>query len=142
MSFVNLYGSSEHTTALSHFAALVNMASVNSGISEDELALLKRYANRLNVNEADFNTIIKDPTAYPIAPVNSAEERLEYMHRLFRMVFADHHLDEKEKQLLLKYAVGLGYSTVQAEELIDRSIEIFSGISFDDYAYLIHRKKN
>ncbi|HAT67632.1 MAG TPA: hypothetical protein DCS66_24050, partial [Flavobacteriaceae bacterium] len=81
------------------------------------------------------------PTKYPINPPNSADERLERMLDLFKMIFADHEIDDEERVLIERYAIGLGYTEELAATLIKRSIEIFNGgLDLEDYRYLLNKK--
>jgi hypothetical protein len=83
----------------------------------------------------------ENPTKYPISPPNSAEKRLERMHDLFEMIFVDHEIDEDERFLIEKYAIGLGYTEQLANKLIKRSIDIYSGgLDLEDYRYLLNKK--
>ena len=141
MSFTDLFESGEHSRNLGHFASIANMATINGKLGSEEERLLKQFAVKLDISEDEYEKILKDPTSYPINPPNSAERRLERMHDLFKIIFADHIIDDHEKFLLEKYAIGLGYSVDQSRELIQKSIRIYSGgLSFDDYRYLLNRK--
>jgi len=63
------------------------------------------------------------------------------MHDLFDMIFADHEISTKEFILIKKYAIGLGYNSVNANLLIKESIDIYSGnISFDEYKYILKKR--
>ncbi len=141
MSFTDLFESGAHRRNLAHFASLVNIASIHGEIHENEAALLKRFARKLDITEAEFGEVIKDPSIYPIQSILSADERLERILELFKMIFADHAIDDDERVLIEKYAVGLGYPHDKAIKLINRSIQIFSGgLDLDDYRYLLNRK--
>ena len=49
--------------------------------------------------------------------------------------------DAKELVLITKYAIGLGYNATIANDLIQNSIDIYTGnISFDEYKYLINNR--
>ena len=57
------------------------------------------------------------------------------------MIFADHEIDDHERFLIERYAIGLGYTAELAKKLIERSIEIYSGgLDLEDYRYLLNRK--
>ena len=57
------------------------------------------------------------------------------------MIFSDHIIDVKELVLIKKYAIGLGYNSTNANELIQNSIDIYTGgISFNEYKYLIKNR--
>lgn len=141
MSFTDLFESGERSRNVGHFASIANMATVNGKLGIEEEKLLKRFAVKLDIGEAEYEKILKDPTIYPINPPNSAERRLERMHDLFKIIFADNVIDDHERFLIEKYAIGLGYSAEQAQKLIKRTIQIYTGgLSFDDYRYLLNRE--
>ncbi|MFD0977077.1 TerB family tellurite resistance protein [Salinimicrobium gaetbulicola] len=141
MSFSDLFGTGEHLRNLGHFAAIVNLAAVDGEINEREEEQLKRFAAKMNIQEEEYMKVLKNPTAFPIHPNNSVEGRLERLHDLFKIIFADHIIDEEEEELLKKYAIGLGFSSEVSEGIIKRSIQIFSGqISFDDYLFLLNKE--
>lgn len=141
MSFTDLFESGERSRNLGHFASIANMATVNGKLGLEEEKLLKQFAVKLDIGEDDYEKILKNPTIYPISPPNSSERRLERMHDLFQIIFADNTIDDHERFLIEKYAIGLGYSAEQSKDLIDRSIKIYSGgLSFEDYRYLLNRQ--
>ena len=141
MSFTDLFESGERSRNVGHFASIANMATVNGKLGIEEEKLLKQFAVKLDIGEAEYEKILKDPTIYPISPPNSAERRLERMHDLFKIIFADNAIDDHERFLIEKYAIGLGYSAEQAQILIKRTIQIYTGgLSFDDYRYLLNRE--
>jgi hypothetical protein len=85
--------------------------------------------------------ILEKPTDYPIHPNNTYEGRLERLHDLFTIIYSDAQVDEDEMRLLKKYAIAIGFSSQVADQLIKRSVQIFSGkLSYDDYQMLIERK--
>ncbi len=140
MSFTDLFDSGEHRRNLGHFAAIANMATVDGEIGPEEEKLLKRFAVKLDIDESEYVEVLINPNKFPINPPNTTEKRLERLHDLFRMIFADHGIDDHERFLIEKYAIGLGLNAEMAQKLIKRSIEIFSGgVDFDDYRYLLEK---
>jgi len=141
MSFTDLFESGHHSRNLGHFASIVNIAAVDGALSEVEESLLKRFARKLDIEESEYTEVLKNPSNYPINPPNSVDKRLERMLDLFKMVFADHDIDAEERNLIEKYAIGLGYTEELAGKLIKRSIEIFNGgLDLEDYRYLLNKK--
>lgn len=138
MSFVDLYSHSEHRKNLAHFAAIATLAAVDGHINQAELVVLNRFSNKLGISEQEYAEVMKKENKYPIDPASSAQARLERLYDLFKIVFADHNIDEEEAALVLKYAIGLGYSETDAQKLIKRSTEIFTGrFSFEEYQSLL-----
>ena len=141
MSFTDLFESGERSRNLGHFTSIVNMATVNGKIGQEEERLLKKFAVKLDIEEDEYEKILKNPAIFPLSPSNSAEERLQRLHDLFQIIFADNTIDDHERFLIEKYAIGLGYSAEQSKDLIERSIKIYSGgLNFEDYRYLLNRK--
>lgn len=141
MSFTDLFESGEHSRNLGHFASIANIASINGELNPEEEKMLKRFARKLDIEEAEYKEVLKNPDKYPINPPNDSEKRLERIHDLFEMIFADHEIDDHERFLIEKYAIGLGYTAEIAQDLIKRSVAIYSGgLSLEDYRYLLNRK--
>jgi uncharacterized tellurite resistance protein B-like protein len=141
MSFTDLFESGEHKRNLGHFASIANIASIDGALNAEEEKLLKRFARKLDIDESEYEEVLKNPGKYPINPPNDADRRLERMHDLFEMIFADHEIDDHERFLIERYAIGLGYSVELAQQLIKRSIEIYSGgLDLEDYRYLLNKK--
>ncbi|AUC78932.1 hypothetical protein CW736_05755 [Nonlabens sp. MB-3u-79] len=141
MSFSSLFVSGESARNKSHFATLVTIAQV-SGIHEEEEIVLNRLKVVLDISDADYTNIIKNPKAYPVTPPNTSEERIQWLHDLFKVVFADHRMNEIEHHLLKKYATALGYNDEDAAYLVERSIEIFNGhLNLEDYRYLLNKNR-
>ncbi|MBB4119341.1 MAG: TerB family tellurite resistance protein [Mesonia hippocampi] len=141
MSFTDLFDSGEHRRNLGHFASIVNLAAIDGEINTDEEKVLKRLAIKLDIDETEYIEIIKNPTKFPINPPNSKQKRLERLYDALTIIFADHDMDEQEALLLKRYAIGLGFSNDDSNNIIKRSIKILGGrLSFDDYLYLLERK--
>ena len=142
MSFTDLFETGEHKRNLAHFASIVSIASVDGEVNKEEESKLKRFARKLDITDAEYMEVLKNPSKYPMNPSNSADKRLERMHDLFEMIFADHEIDDDELHLIEKYAIGLGYTEELAAKLIKRSIKIYSGgLDFEDYRYLLNRER-
>ena len=141
MSFTDLFESGEHKRNIGHFASIANMAAVDGELNPEEEKLLRRFARKLDIDESEYEEILKNPTQFPMNPPNDADRRLERMHDLFEMIFADHEIDENERKLVEKYAIGLGYTDALAAKLIKRSIEIYQGgLDMEDYRYLLNKE--
>ncbi|HET8804601.1 MAG TPA: TerB family tellurite resistance protein [Aequorivita sp.] len=142
MSFTDLFESGEHSRNVGHFASIANIASIDGAINAEEEKMLQRFARKLDIDESEYIAILKNPTKYPINPPNDSERRLERIHDLFEMIYADHDIDDHERFLIERYAIGLGYTAEIAQDLIKRSIKIYSGgLSLEDYRYLLNRKE-
>ncbi|MGY8915033.1 MAG: TerB family tellurite resistance protein, partial [Flavobacteriales bacterium] len=89
MSFVDLYDNSEHRKNLAHFAAIATLAAVDGEVNPEEVILLNRFAQKLDITELEYKEIMSKPTIYPIDPPTSSERRLERLYDLFKIIFVD-----------------------------------------------------
>ena len=138
MAFVDLYLSGSQGRNLAHFAAIATLAAVDGAINLEEKKLLDSFAHKLNITDEEYREVMKVENKYPIDPPVSSEERLERLYDLFQMIFADSYIDDQERNLITKYAIGLGYSPKNANVIVQKSIDIFSGrINYEDYLYLL-----
>ena len=124
MSILEAYESGKHESNVSHFAAIVKLAGVDGSISTVEKAVLKRLAFKLDVSEAEVKSIFKNPKKYPLIPLYSLEERVETLQDLCSIIYADHVIEETERKLIFKYAIGLGFTAKQANVEIEKCIPI------------------
>jgi len=142
MSFSSLFESGNSARNKSHFATLVTIAQSHEELKPEEEVVLKRFKTKLDISDSDYTAILKNPSAYPVNPPTSADERIQWLHDLFKIVFADHEMDENEHRLLKKYATAIGYNDEDAAYLVARSVEIFSGhLNLEDYRYLLNKNR-
>lgn len=140
MPIIDLYEHSEQRHNLAHFATLASLAAADGVISEKEKAILDKFAFKLNITDAEYKEVMKKENKYPIETPHSGEKRLKRLFDFFGMAFADNSLDEEQMELIVKYAVGLGYSPEKASQIIEKSIAIFTGkIAFEDFQYLMEK---
>ena len=138
MGISDLYKSGEHRRNLGHFAALASLAAIDGEVTPEEKNLLDRFATKLDITTSEYELVMDKENKFPIDPPNNSEKRLERIYDLFKMIFSDHRIDDDEMILLKKYAIGLGFTGDQANEVIEKSVAIFSGrIDCEDYTYLL-----
>ena len=139
MSIIDKFETSEHRKNVAHFAAIIKLAKVDGTINAEEEIRIKRFATKLNITEKEFEEIVEKPDLFPVNPLNTSAERLEVIYDLFKIIYADHFIDEAEEKLVHKYALSLGCGDDKANELIKKSIQIFGGgIDFEGYQLLIN----
>jgi uncharacterized tellurite resistance protein B-like protein len=142
MPILDLYNHSEQRRNLAHFAALASLAAVDGEVNPEEKAILDRFANKLNITEAEYREVMKKENKYPVEAPFEMEKRYERLFDFFRLIYSDHAIDQEEMALVRRYAIGVGFSADKADAIIARSVAIFSGrVDFDDYLYLMKQKK-
>lgn len=138
MSIQDLYSSDSSNNNLAHFASIASLAAVDGQVSDEEMRLLERFKQKLQITDGQFKEVMKKENQYPIRHQVSYEKRLERFFDLIKIIFADKVFNDNEMALLKRYAIGLGFPDEKADRLIEKSVAIFSGnIDFDDYLYLV-----
>ena len=127
MSIFEAYESGKHESKVLHFAAIVKLAIIDGPINPEEETVLKRLAIKLDVSEEEVKPILKNPGKYHLMPPYSLEERIERLHDLCKIIYADHEIDEEERKLIFKYAIGLGFTTDRANKEIEKCMRVFGG---------------
>lgn len=134
MAFLDLFDSGFRKRNQDHFAAIVKVAMSDGIITGQEKAFLDRLAANLLISETDYKAILKDFSSHPVNPPNSYDQRLERMFDLARMVYADYHLGEKQKAMLERLGVGLGFSPANVPYVVDKSLKLVkAGVDLDTY---------
>ncbi|TLP81805.1 TerB family tellurite resistance protein [Maribacter sp. ACAM166] len=133
MSILEAYESGAHESNVAHFAAIVKLATVDGTINLEEKIVLARLAFKLDVSDEEVKPILKHPEKYPLLPPYTLEERIERLHDLFSVIYADSEIDAEEQKLIYKYAIGLGFSSERATQEIEKCIRVFGGeAEFED----------
>ncbi len=138
MPIVDLYRHSAKRKNMAHFATLASLAAVDGELNPNEKKLIDRFADKLDITEAEYKEVMKKSNQYPIDPSHSQKERFERLFDLFRIIYADHILDKEEMGLIKKYVLGLGFPTNKADHIIEKSVAIFTGrVRFEDYYHFM-----
>ncbi|MDD7887163.1 TerB family tellurite resistance protein [Flavivirga sp. 57AJ16] len=140
MSFSDLFDSGFKKRNEAHFAAIVRVAMDDGIITPEEQAFLDRLAQRLEIGEGDYKTILKNYKSHPINPPVSYDIRLERLYDLVRMVHVDTIKGDSENLLLKKIGVGLGFHAVNVKYIIDKALTLVNnGTDLDTF---IHEMKH
>ena len=138
MPIIDLYEHSEQRHNLAHFATLASLAAVDGEINAEEKAVLDKFAFKLNITDEEYKEVMKKENKYPIETPHSGEKRLKRLFEFFQMAFADRAVDDDQMKFIGRYAAALGYSSKDAERIIRKSYDIFTGkIDFEAYKYLL-----
>ncbi|MFS4466624.1 TerB family tellurite resistance protein [Maribacter sp. 2210JD10-5] len=135
MSISDLFDSGFQKRNQDHFAAIVKVAMSDGVITNDEKAFLDRLASRLSISDNDYKEILKDYMTHPVNPPTSYDERLERLYDLARMVYADHHLGERQTPMLERLGIGLGFSPENVSYVVDKALKLVnSGVDIDGFS--------
>lgn len=126
MSIKELYDSGFKGRNKGHFAAIVRVALSDGKIGEEEQNFLDRLARNLEISQPEYEEILENPTKYPINPPYLYLHRLERLYDLARMVYVDDNLGENQRNLVIKFAIGLGFTPSNVNYIVDKALSLLS----------------
>ena len=136
MSISDLFDSGFKDRNKGHFSAIVRVAMENGHISHEEKLFLDKLAVQLDISQDEYNEILENPFRYPINPPYLHVQRLERLYDLSRMVYADHVLGPKQKEILTRFALALGFTPGNVQYIVDKALSLLVlGVDGDTFVY-------
>ena len=124
MSISDLFDSGFKNRNKGHFSAIVRVALSDGELTSEEKQFLDKLAVRLEISQSEYEEILENPTKYPINPPVLYVHRLERLYDLARMVYADHVLGPKQKDILTRFALALGFTPSNVSYIVDKSLSL------------------
>jgi uncharacterized tellurite resistance protein B-like protein len=143
MSISDLFDSEFKSRNKGHFSAIVRVAIADGDMSKEEKEFLDKLASRLEISTAEYEEILENPLKYPINPPYLHSQRLERLFDLTRMVYADHILGPKQKEILTKFALALGFTPGNVTYIVDKALSLMlMNVDSDTFVYeMTHMNK-
>ena len=143
MSFSDLFDSEFKSRNKGHFSAIVRVAIADGALSKEEKDFLDKLAVRLEISAAEYEEILDNPLKYPINAPYLHIQRLERLYDLSRMVYADHILGPKQKEILTKFALALGFTPGNVSFIVDKAMSLLMlNVDLDSFIYeMTHMNK-
>lgn len=136
MSFSDLFDSGQKNRNKSYFASFVRIAYADNIITENEKIFLDRIASKLDISPEEFQEIVDHPDRYPVDPPYLHVHRLERMYDLGRMVYSDKVLGPKQKEILSRYALYLGFTHGNVPYIVDKALSLlFLNVDLETFIY-------
>lgn len=136
MSIVDLYDSGFKDRNKGHFSAIVRVAMSDGVITSEEKAFLDRLAKNLEISADEYEEILENPNKYPINPPYLHVHRLDRLYDLSRMVYADHVLGAKQREMLTRFAIALGFNPANVDYIVDKALKLLElSVDLDTFHY-------
>ncbi|GAA4763572.1 MULTISPECIES: TerB family tellurite resistance protein [Flavobacterium] len=136
MSFSDLFDSEFKARNKGHFSAIVRVAIADGDLSEEEKQFLDKLKNRLEISDAEYEEILENPLKYPINPPSLHVQRIERLYDLSRMVYADNVLGPKQKEIVTKFALALGFTPGNVGYIVDKAFSLLMlNVDLDTFIY-------
>ncbi len=124
MSISDLFDSGFKNRNKGHFSAIVRVALSDGDITIEEREFIDKLAKNLEISADEYEEIMENPMKYPINPPYLYIHRLERLYDLARMVYADHVLGPKQKEILTKFALALGFTPGNVNYIVDKALSL------------------
>ncbi|WP_396153781.1 TerB family tellurite resistance protein [Flavobacterium sp.] len=124
MSISDLFDSGFKNRNKGHFSAIVRVALSDGDITVEEREFIDKLAKNLEISKDEYDEIMENPMKYPINPPYLYIHRLERLYDLARMVYADHVLGPKQKEILTKFALALGFTPGNVNYIVDKALSL------------------
>lgn len=136
MSFSDLFDNEFKSRNKGHFSAIVRVATADGDMSPEEKLFLDKLAKRLDISKEEYEEILENPMKYPINPPYLYTQRLERLYDLSRMVFADHILGQRQKDILIKFALALGFTPGNVSFIVDKALSLLvQNVDLDTFVF-------
>lgn len=136
MSISDLFDSGFKERNKGHFASIVRVAMENGHISPEEKLFLDKLAKQLEISQEEYSEILSSPFKYPVNPPYLYVQRLERLYDLSRMVYADHVLGPRQKEILTRFALALGFTPSNVKYIVDKALSlVVMGVDSDNFVY-------
>jgi hypothetical protein len=112
-------------------------------LSSVEKSFLDKLAVRLEISADEYAEILENPLKYPINPPYLHSQRLERLYDLSRMVYADHILGPKQKEILTRFTLALGFTPSNVPYIVDKALSLLMlEVDADTFIYeMTHMNK-
>ena len=112
-------------------------------LTKEEKEFLDKLARQLEISAAEYEEILENPLKYPINPPYLHSQRLERLYDLSRMVYVDHILGPKQKEILTKFALALGFTPGNVPFIVDKALSLLvMNVDLDTFVYeMTHMNK-
>lgn len=136
MSFSDLFDNEFKSRNKGHFSAIVRVATADGDMSPEEKLFLDKLAKQLEISKDEYEEILENPMKYPINPPYLYTQRLERLFDLSRMVFADHVLGQRQKDILQKFALALGFTPGNVSFIVDKALSLLvQNVDLDTFVF-------
>lgn len=136
MSFSDLFDNEFQKRNRGHFASIVRVALSDGEITSDEKQFLDKLAIRFEISPEEYEAILENPSKFPINPPLLHVQRLERLYDLARMVYADHVLGPKQKGILIRFSLALGFTPSNVAYIVDKALTLLEeNVDLDIFMY-------
>jgi len=118
--FITNHGKRVNKSAFTH---LVQISRVDGKINKEELELLHKEGKKFGLTDPEIEKLIRTEKEHHYHTPYSLEEKFEHFYNLAEMISADEVVKEKEKKMIRRFAIEVGFDDSKIDGLIDIVLE-------------------
>ena len=119
MNFSDLITSHGKRVTKEAFIYLVQVSRIDGKIGEEELELLHKEGRKFGLTDPEIEKLIHSERGHHYHAPYSLEEKFEHFYNIAEMILADDVVKEKEKKMLMRFAIEAGFEYSRIDPLID-----------------------
>jgi tellurite resistance protein len=113
MSIARLFEGGERKQQRGHLQNIVLLAMSDGNISDVELLFIHKIGRKIGLTNTQIGNILDNPRDLEIIPPSNKLERAERMVEMVSMVQSDGVLSPDELNMLSRFAILIGYRSVE-----------------------------
>ncbi len=113
MSIARLFEGGERKQQRGHLQNIVLLAMSDGNISDVELLFIHKIGRKIGLTNTQIGNILDNPRDLEIIPPSNKLERAERMVEMVSMVQSDGVLSPDELNILSRFAIQIGYRSVE-----------------------------
>lgn len=113
MSIARLFEGGERKQQRGHLQNIVLLAMSDGNISDVELLFIYKIGKKIGLTNTQIGNILDNPRDLEIIPPSNKLERAERMVEMVSMVQSDGVLSPDELNMLSRFALQIGYRSVE-----------------------------
>ncbi|WP_298898322.1 TerB family tellurite resistance protein [uncultured Psychroserpens sp.] len=132
MSSQNAHSKSQYHDA---FAAIMKITFRDGNASEKEKLFLKHLANKLELSDAEYNTISNTYMSYDIVAPYLHQHRVSHFYNVVKVIHSDRSIEgEEQTKWLTRMATAMGFDPSNVKYIVAKSLDLFDdNCDFDSY---------
>ncbi len=114
----------EQKMANARFRNLLTLALADGVLDKNELAFLFKKSEKFYITKEELRDLLTSTDELDFESPENDEDRVIQLYQMVEMMMLDGEIDEREYQVCMSVAAGLGYKTENIERTVDRMIDL------------------
>ena len=114
----------EAKVAKARFRNLLTLALADGVLDKNELEYLFKISDKFYFTREEISELLSTSDQLTFEAPDSDEDRLIQLHEAVELMMLDGEVDEREYQVCMSVAAGLGFNSDNVEKTVDKMIDL------------------